>query len=146
MVIKRLIIRIFSRFNTVDLLHSMLADCCMLRCREWGPITAVGRRRPPLSIDAFFACCRNRLLNLLFLLLRHHRRHTSCRHNVPASSTRRNERFGVEAAEPTASDLAWMHFITSSGGYRRLCGMLRYVFLRRTQPTTTKKGHQRVVT
>ncbi len=32
---------IFSSFNGVDLLHVMLVDCCMLCCRECGPIVAV---------------------------------------------------------------------------------------------------------
>jgi hypothetical protein len=31
----------FSSFNDVDLLHIMLVDCCMLCCRECGPIAAV---------------------------------------------------------------------------------------------------------
>jgi hypothetical protein len=30
------------------------------------------------------------------------------------------------------SDAGLMHFLTSSEGYRRLCGMFAYVFLRRT--------------
>jgi len=44
------------------------------------------------------------------------------------------------------SDAGLMHFLTSSEGYRQLCGMFAYVFLRRTQPTTTKKGRRRIVT
>ncbi len=28
----------FSSFNNIDLFHSILADCCMLKSREWGPI------------------------------------------------------------------------------------------------------------
>ncbi len=31
----------FSSFNDVDLSHIMLVDCCMLCCRECGPIAAV---------------------------------------------------------------------------------------------------------
>jgi hypothetical protein len=31
----------FSSFNNVDLSHIMLVDCCMLCCRECGPIAAV---------------------------------------------------------------------------------------------------------
>ena len=31
----------FSSFNEVDLSHIMLVDCCMLCCRECGPIAAV---------------------------------------------------------------------------------------------------------
>jgi hypothetical protein len=37
----------FSSFNDVDLFCSMLADCCMPRCRGWGTMVAVGQRRPP---------------------------------------------------------------------------------------------------
>jgi hypothetical protein len=38
----------FSSFNNVDLFHIMLADCCMLKSREWGPMVAVGQRGPRL--------------------------------------------------------------------------------------------------
>ena len=31
----------FSSFNDVDLPHSMLVDCCMICCRECGPIATV---------------------------------------------------------------------------------------------------------
>ncbi len=31
----------FSSFNYVDLLHIMLVDCCMLSCRECGPIAVI---------------------------------------------------------------------------------------------------------
>jgi hypothetical protein len=37
----------FSSFNNVVLSHSMFADCCMLKSREWGPIVAIGQRRLP---------------------------------------------------------------------------------------------------
>ncbi len=37
----------FSSFNGVDLSHIMLVDCCMLCCRESGPIAAVWRQRLP---------------------------------------------------------------------------------------------------
>ncbi len=37
----------FSSFNGVSLSHIMLIDCCMLCCRESGPIAAVWRQRPP---------------------------------------------------------------------------------------------------
>ena len=33
---------VFSSFNDVDLFHSMFADCCMLKSREWGPMAAIG--------------------------------------------------------------------------------------------------------
>ncbi len=31
----------FSSFSDVDLSHVMIVDCCMLCCRECGPIAAV---------------------------------------------------------------------------------------------------------
>jgi hypothetical protein len=40
-VILLVINTLFSSFNEVDLLHIMLVDCCMLCCRECGPIVAV---------------------------------------------------------------------------------------------------------
>ena len=40
---------IFFRFNNIDLSRSMLADCCVPQCREWGTVAAVRRRRPPWS-------------------------------------------------------------------------------------------------
>ena len=32
---------VFSSFNDVDLPHSMVDDCCMICCRECGPIATV---------------------------------------------------------------------------------------------------------
>jgi hypothetical protein len=46
----------YSSFNNIDLLCSMLADCCVPRCREWGTMTAVRRRRPPWFIGVRCAC------------------------------------------------------------------------------------------
>ncbi len=40
----------FSSFIDADPSHIMLVDCCMLCCRECGPIMAVWGRRPPWSI------------------------------------------------------------------------------------------------
>jgi hypothetical protein len=40
----------FSSFNDADPSHIMLVDCCMLSCRECGPIAAVWQRQPPWSI------------------------------------------------------------------------------------------------
>ena len=37
----------FFSFNNVDLLRSMLADCCMPRCWGWGTMVAVGWRWLP---------------------------------------------------------------------------------------------------
>jgi len=45
---------IFSRFNNIDLSRSILADCCVHQCREWGIVAAVGRWRPPWSVGVFF--------------------------------------------------------------------------------------------
>ena len=47
------------------------------------------RNHPPL----LFSC-----------LLHHHRRHTSCLHDIPCGRTPLNDQFGVEAAERVGSD------------------------------------------
>jgi hypothetical protein len=50
-----LVINIFlSSFNNVDLLHSMLADCCMPWRQEWGTMAAVGGRRLPWLACVYF--------------------------------------------------------------------------------------------
>jgi hypothetical protein len=100
-------------------------------------MAAIGRRRPPSSIDINHACCRNPLLPLFFLLFCRHHRHASFSHNVPSRMTQHNDQFGVEAAKPTAPMLEGMLIITLSGKHRQLRGMLPYIFLRRTQLTTT---------
>jgi len=83
-----------------------------------------------------FACWRNSLLLPLFRLIWHHRHNASLPHGVPAWQTRHNNLFGVEAAQPMAPMLRGMLFLTSLGRHRQLSGILPYVFLRRTQPTT----------
>ncbi len=51
-----LVIRIFfSSFNKVDLLRSMLADCCVPRSQEWDTMVAVGGWRPPWLACVYFA-------------------------------------------------------------------------------------------
>ena len=45
---------IFSRFNNIDLLQIMLADCCVPQWWEWGTVAAVGRRWPPWSGCVFY--------------------------------------------------------------------------------------------
>ena len=40
----------FSSFNDVDLPHSMLVDCCMICCRECGPIATVVLTSFPVSV------------------------------------------------------------------------------------------------
>ncbi len=51
-VIKIVITIEYSIFNDVDPSHIILFDCCMRYCRGCCPVAAVGRRRPPLPIDA----------------------------------------------------------------------------------------------
>jgi hypothetical protein len=128
---------VFSSINDVELFHSTFADCCMLKSQEWGPMAAIGRRRPPSLIDINYACSRNRLLRLFFLLFRRHRRHASFPHDVPSRTTQHNDRFGEEAAKPTAPMPEGMLFVTLSGKHCRLRGMLPCIFIRRTQLTTT---------
>jgi hypothetical protein len=93
-----------------------------------------------------FACCRNIHLLFLFLLFRCHRRHASFPHNVPFWMTRYNDWFGVEAAKPTAPMPARMLFVTLLGRHRRSPGTLPYIYLRRTQLTTTPQCLSHVVT
>ena len=43
-IVKLIVIRIvFNSFNGIDPLRSLLADCCMPRCRGWGTMAAVGQ-------------------------------------------------------------------------------------------------------
>ncbi len=88
-------------------------------------------------VDRYCACCRNCLLPLFFLLFCRHRRHASFPHNVPSRTMQDSDRFGKEAAEPTAPMLEGMLIVTLSGKHCQLRGMLTYAFLRRTQLTTT---------
>ncbi len=111
----------------------MFVDCCMLKSWEWGPMAAIGRRRPPSSIYINRACCRNRLLPLFFLLFRRHRHQASFPHDVPSWTTQHNNQFGKEAAEPRLRCRRGC----SSSPCQVSRGMLPYVFLRRTQLTTT---------
>jgi hypothetical protein len=82
-------------------------------------------------------CCRICLLPLFFLLFSRHLRHASFPHNVPSRTTQHNNQFGVEAAELTAPMPEGMLIITLLGRHCRLPGTLPYIFLRRTQLTTT---------
>jgi len=52
MVVLIVIDIIFSSFNNADPSYTMLVDCCMLYCRECGPIAAVWRDRPPWLISS----------------------------------------------------------------------------------------------
>jgi hypothetical protein len=88
-------------------------------------------------VNQYCACCRNRLLPLFFLLFCRHCRHASFPHDVPSRITQDNDQFGKEAAEPTAPMVEGLLIVTLSGKHCQLCGMLPYIFLRRTQLTTT---------
>jgi hypothetical protein len=106
---------VFSSFNDVELFHSMFVDCCMFKSREWGPMAAIGRQRPPSLIDIDRACCTNHLLPLFFLLFCRHRHHASFPHDVPSRTTQHNDQFGEEAAEPMALMPEGMLIVTLSG-------------------------------
>jgi hypothetical protein len=128
---------VFFSFNNVELFHSMFADCCMLNSQDWGLMVAIGQWQTPSLIDIDRACWRNCLLLLFFLLVCHQRHHTSFPHDAPSQTTQHNDRFGKETAEPTVLMLEGMLIITLSGKHCQLRGMLPYIFLRRTQLTTT---------
>jgi hypothetical protein len=83
------------------------------------------------------ACCRNRHLLFLFLLFCCHCRHALFPHDIPSWTTQHNNRFSVEASKPTAPMPAGMLIITLSGRHCQLPGTLLYIFLCRTQLTTT---------
>jgi hypothetical protein len=124
---------VFSSFNDVELFHIMFVDCCMLKSWEWGPMAAIGRRRPPSSINIDRACCRNHLLPLFFLLFCRHRHHASFPHDVPSRTTS----ITTDLAKRLPS--RWLQFRRgcSSTPCQVSGGMLPYIFLRRTQLTTT---------
>ncbi len=109
---KILLMIVFSRFNDVELFHSMFGFCCMLKSR---PMAAIGQRRPPLLIDIDRACCRNRLLPLFILLFCHNRNHASYPRDVPSWTRQHNNQFGKEAAKPTAPMPEGMLIVTLSG-------------------------------
>jgi hypothetical protein len=61
-------------------------------------------------------------------------------HHDTARTTWHNGRFGMEAAKPTAPIPKGVHCLTLSRRHHRLSGtLLPYVFLQRTQLTTTPK-------
>ncbi len=128
---------VFSSFNDVELFHSMFADCCMLKSQEWGAMATIRQWQPPSLININHACCRNRLLPFFFLLFCRHCRHASFPHDVPSRTTQHNNRFGKEAAKMMAPMPEGMLIVTLSGKHCRLCVMLPYIFLRKTQLTTT---------
>ena len=73
----------------------------------------------------------------LFHLLLHHHYHVSFPHDMPSRTTRHNDPFGVEAAEPTASIPMGMLFLTSLGRHHQFAGTLPYVLQSSAQPTRT---------
>jgi hypothetical protein len=87
-----------------------------------------------------FASWRNCHFSLLFLLFCHHLRHASFPHDVPSRTTQHNNRFGVEAAKPTAPMPEGMLIIILLGRHCRLPGTLPYIFLPRAQLTTTPQS------
>jgi hypothetical protein len=123
---------VFSSFNNVELFHSLFADCCRLKTQEWGPMVAIGQWRLPSSTNINHACCRNCLLPLFFLLFCRHHRHASFPHNVPSRTMQHNDRFGKEAAKPTAPMPEGMLIVTLSGKHCQLRGMY---------PTYSYVGH-----
>ena len=73
-----------------------------------------------------FACCRNRLILLIFLLVC--RLHLpSCLHDVPAWKTGHKDWFGVEATNPTAPMLTRLLFLFLSERYCRLYCIYSYI-------------------
>jgi len=100
-------------------------------------MAAVGPRRSPCRLMQEIASRRKPLLLLLFCLLCLHRQHASCHHDVLNRRTQRSNRFGMEAAKTTAPMPTGMLFLSLLGRQCQLSGILPYIFLRRTQPTTT---------
>jgi hypothetical protein len=82
-------------------------------------------------------CCGNRLLLLFFLLFCCHLHHSSFPHNVPSRTTQHNDQFGIEAAKLMAPMPEGMLIVTLLGRHRQLPGTLPFIFLHRTQLTTT---------
>ena len=61
----RVIIIIIFSFNDTVLSQNILAYFCMRRCREWGAMAAVGCRRPPWLVDAWFTCFHQDTLRVM---------------------------------------------------------------------------------
>ncbi len=81
-------------------------DCCMLYLHGCGPVAAVGQHHPSSSIDATIPMVEKSPPLLQSRLLCQRRRHTSFQTDTPSGRTRRNDRFGAEAAERDGSDAA----------------------------------------
>ena len=64
MVIIVKITMIFSRFNDVNLFHSMLADCSVPWRREWGHMAAVG-----IIFDQIAKCPAQHALPLMVIIV-----------------------------------------------------------------------------
>lgn len=126
-----------SSLNKVDPLGRV---CWLLNATELGVGPHGGQRTTATAMVNWFVRshrCRNHPLLLLFLPVCCPRHCTSCLHDVPARMMRKNKRFGVEAAKPTAPMPTEMLFLTTlSGRHHQLPGTLPYIFLRRTQTTS----------
>ncbi len=130
---------VISSFNNIVLLHSMFADCCMLKLKAgsgapWRPQDD-GDRHDHSRYE--LACCRNRHLLFLFLIFCRRRHHASFPHDVSSPTMQHNNQFGVEAASPMAPMPVGMLIVTLLGRHCWSPGTLPYIFLRRTQLTTT---------
>ena len=122
----------YFSFNNVDSLHYLWAECCMLYCRECGPMAAVGWRWPPWSSDATI-----RLVvessppapfpppsspPLMFL--------------VGGHGTQLNDRFGMVVAKQDGSDPYDDAHPQITGGHCQSFGTNPYIFLCRQQENT----------
>jgi hypothetical protein len=115
----------------------MLADCCVLWCREcgapWRPQDYSNHHDQSMCK---YPCCRNCLLLLFFILFCRCRRHASFPNDAVAGMMWHNDQSGMEAATPMALMPKRMLIITSLESYCQLLGTKPYVFLHRSQPTT----------
>ena len=93
----------------------------------------------------WFASWRNRHLPLLFLLFCRHRRHLSFPHDVPDWTKRCNDRFGPEAAKPTAPmPTRTLFSLVREGITNCLVCYPTYSYVEHN-PQQEQKGHWRVM-
>jgi hypothetical protein len=135
-----------SSFNNVVLLHGILLIVLCLKARSGAPWRPQDSGNHHDQSRYKFACYRNLHLLFLFLLFHCHRHHASFPNNIPYRMTQHNNQFGVEASKPMAPTPAGMLIITLLGRHCRLPGTLPYIFLRRTQLTTTPQCLSHVLT
>ena len=92
-----------------------------------------------------FASSKNRHLPLLFLLFCRHRRHVSFPHDVTEWTTRRDVRFGPEAAKPTAlMPMRTLFSLVGAGIANCLVWYLTYSYVGHN-PQQEQKDHRCVV-